>query len=192
MLLLSLVMVFSGVMIQNVIFDIQPMINLIVGEVADSCVSVKAEREAEFLEMLYKDDRVEKVYLYKDIEVRHVGHIALNLIVTDDCTKINNQNLYVEGRFPKFDNEMLLGAKYAREQGLKIGDEITLTADGNSADYIICGYTQTSNYLGKDCLMLRSGYHRIGTLPYLSYYINTAEGTDINTLNKELTETLRM
>lgn len=190
MLLLSLVMVFSGVMIQNVIFDIQPMINLIVGEVADSCVSVKAEREAEFLEMLYKDDRVEKVYLYKDIEVRHVGHIALNLIVTDDCTKINNQNLYVEGRFPKFDNEMLLGAKYAREQGLKIGDEITLTADGNSADYIICGFTQTSNYLGKDCLMLRSGYHRIGTLPYLSYYINTAKGTDINTLNKELTETL--
>lgn len=190
MLVLALILVFSGVMIRNVIFDIQPMVDLIVGEVTDSCVSVKAEREEEFLEILDKDDRAEKVYLYKDIEVRHVGHIALNLIVTDDCTKINNQNLCVEGRFPKFDNEMLLGAKYAREQGLKIGDEVTLTADGNSANYIICGFTQTSNYLGKDCLMLRNGYNRIGALPYLSYYINTTEGTDINILNKELTEKL--
>lgn len=190
MLVLALILVFSGVMIRNVIFDIQPMVNLIIGETADSCVNVAAEQEEEFLELLYKDDRVEKVYLYNDIEVRHVGHIVLNLIVTDDCTKINNQNLCIEGRFPKFDNEMLLGAKYAREQGLKIGDEVTLTADGNSANYIICGFTQTSNYFGKDCLMLRNGYNRIGALPYLSYYINTTEGTDINILNKELTEKL--
>ena len=188
MLVLALIMVFSGVMIRNVVFDIQPMINLIVGEIADSCVNVAAEQEEEFLELLYKDDRVEKVYLYNDIEVRHVGHIALNLIVTDDCTKINNQNMCIEGRFPKFENELLLGAKYAQEQGLKVGDEITLTADGNSADYIICGFTQTSNYLGKDCLMLRSGYKRMGVIPYLSYYINTAEKVDIDVLNRELTE----
>lgn len=192
MLLLSLIMVFSGVMIRNVIFDIQPMINLIMGEITDFCVSVKAEREEEFLEMLYKDDRVEKVYLYQDMEVYYVGHIALNVFVIDDCTKINNQNMCIEGRFPKFDNEMLIGAKYAREQGLKIGDEVTLTANGNSANYIICGFTQMSNYLGKDCLMLRSGYKRIGVgvLPYLNYYIDIAEGADIDMFDKELAKKL--
>ena len=188
MLVLSLIVVFSGVMIRNVIFDIQPMVNLIVGETADSCISVAAEREEEFLELLYKDSRVEKVYLYNGIEIRHVGHIALYLIVVDDCAKMNNQNLCVEGRFPKFENEMLLGAKYADEQGLKVGDEITLTADGNSASYIICGFTQTSNNLGKDCLMLRSGYERMGNIPYLSYYINIAEEADIDILNRELGE----
>lgn len=187
-LVLSLIMVFSGVMIQNVIFDIQPMVDLIVGETADSCISIAAEREEEFLGLLDKDNRVEKAYLYNNIEVQHVGHIALGLVVIDDCTKINNQNLCIEGRFPKFENELLLGAKYAQEQNLRVGDEITLTADGNSADYIICGFTQISNYLGKDCLMLRSGYERMGVLPSLAYYINTEKNVDIDILNRDLAE----
>lgn len=36
--------------------------------------------------------------------------------------------------------------------------------------------------------MLRSGYKRMGVIPYLSYYINTAEKVDIDVLNRELTE----
>lgn len=183
MLVLSLVVVFSGVMIRNVIVDMQPMVDLIVGEVADSGISIVAEREEEFVAAMQEDDRVDKVYLYDTIEVRHVGHLALSAIVTDDCADLNNQNLCVEGRFPVYDNEMMIAAKYAKEQGIKVGDEITLTADGNEADYIICGLTQMSNFLGRECLMLRSAYERMGRIPYPFYYINVSDGVDVNAFN---------
>lgn len=188
MLVLSLIIVFSGVMIRNVIFDMQPMIELIVGEMADAGINVTAEQEKEFLEAAEEDERVEKVYLYNNIEVSHVGHVSLNAIVTDDCTKMNNQKLCIEGRFPRYDNELLLGAKYAKEQGLKVGDKIILTADGNEEEFIICGFTQTSNYLGKDCLMLRSGYERMGTLLSIGYCFNMAEGTDIDAFLQDISE----
>ena len=188
MLVLSLIIVFSGVMIRNVIFDMQPMVELIVGETADACINVIAEREKEFLEAAEEDERTKKVYLYNDIEVRHVGQVSLNAIIIDDYTKMNNQKLCIEGRFPKYDNELLLGAKYAKEQGLRVGDKIILTADGNDEEFIICGFTQTSNYLGKDCLMLRSGYERMGTLLYISYYINMAEGADIDVFIQDISE----
>lgn len=186
MLVLSLVVVFSGVMIRNVIVDMQPMVELIVGEAADSSISIAAEREKEFIAAMQEDDRVDKIYLYHTAEVRHVGHLALSAIVTDDCAELNNQNLCVEGRFPKYDNEILIAAKYAKEQGIKVGDEIVLTADGKEADYIICGLTQMSNYLGRECLMLRGAYERMGRFSYLNYYIDTADGVDVNAFNEDV------
>lgn len=186
MLVLSLVVVFSGVMIRNVIVDMQPMVELIMGEVADSGISIAAEREKEFVAAMQEDDRVDKIYLYDIAEVRHVGHLALSAIVTDDCAELNNQNLCVEGRFPKYDNEILIAAKYAKEQGIKVGDEIVLTADGKEADYIICGLTQMSNYLGRECLMLRGAYERMGSFSYLNYYIDTADGVDVNAFNEDV------
>ena len=90
--------------------------------------------------------------------------------------------------FPKYDNEMAIAAKYAREHDLKIGDEIALTADGNEARYLISGFTQISNNLGKDCLLTRSGYERMGRLQNESYYINIADGADIDAFNTEVSE----
>lgn len=186
MLALSLVVVFSGLMARNCIMDMQPFVDMVVGEVADSCINVNAETEDEFLQMMGADDRVEKVYLYHSIEVRHVGGVALMATVSDDFTKVNNQSICIEGRYPKYDNEMAVAAKYAKEKNLKIGDEITLTAEGNEARYIITGFTQISNNLGKDCLLTRSGYERMGGLQNVSYYINMAEDVDIDAFNEEI------
>ena len=80
------------------------------------------------------DDRIRKIYLYHTTEVRHVDGIALMATVSDDFADANNQYVCFEGRFPKYDNEIAIAAKYAREKGLKIGDEITLTADGVDID----------------------------------------------------------
>lgn len=186
MLALSLAVVFSGLMARNCIMDMQPFVDMVVGEVTDSCINVNAETEDAFLQMMGADDRVEKVYLYHSIEVRHVGGVALLATVSDDFTKVNNQSICIEGRYPKYDNEMAVAAKYAKEKDLKIGDEITLTAEGNEARYIITGFTQISNNLGKDCLLTRSGYERMGGLQNVSYYINMAEDVDIDAFNEEI------
>lgn len=186
MLVLSLVVVFSGLMFENMLVDMGPFIDLIVGETADSCINISTEIEKDFIQELEKDERVQKIYLYHSAEVRHVDGMALMATISEDFKDVNNQNVCFEGRFPRYSNEMAVAAKYAREQDLKIGDEIALTADGKEARYLISGFTQISNNLGKDCLLTRSGYERMGKLQDASYYINVTDGVDIDTFNEDI------
>ncbi len=188
MLVLSLVVVFSGLMTENVIFDFTPFLNLIVGETADSCINVNTPAEDEFLQVAKDDSRVEKVYLYNSINVSHVGGAELMATLCDDFSQVNNQAIVFEGRFPKYDNEIAIAAKYAGEKGFGIGSEIQITANGKTEPYLICGFTQISNYLGRDCLLTRKGYERLGSLSSTSYYINLADGTDIDAFNEEMQE----
>ncbi len=188
MLVLSLVVVFSGLMTENVIVDMTPFVNLIVGETADSCINVPTEFESDFLEKMNKDSRVEKIYLYNSLTVSHVGGTELLTTVCDDFSKVNNQDVVFNGRFPKYDNEIAIAAKYAKEKGFKVGNEIEITANGKTEKYLISGFTQITNYLGRDCLLTRQGYERLGELTDTSYYINLADGVDIDAFNAETKE----
>ncbi len=188
MLVLSLVVVFSGLMIENVIADFTPFMDLIVGETADSCINVNTPDEEEFLQAVKEDSRVEKAYLYTSINVSHTGGVELMAVLCDDFSQANNQTVVFEGRFPKYDNEIAIGALYADEKGFMVGDEIEITANGKTESYLICGFTQISNYLGRDCLLTRQGYERLGVLSNTSYYINLAEGADIDAFNETMQE----
>ena len=187
MFLLSLVVVFSGLMTRNVIIDMEPFINLIVGETADSCINVNAEAEEDFIRAMSSDQRVEKCYLYNSVEVRHIGGVGLMATICDDFEEVNNQSVVFEGRFPKYDNEIAIAAKYAKEKNLKIGNEMTITADGKEAAYIITGFTQVTNNLGKDCLLTRSGYERLGEIQNTSYYLNLTD-TSVDAFNSDIEE----
>lgn len=186
MLVLSLVVVFSGVLIENMLVDSEPMVNLIVGETADSCINISQGREEEFCQRMNEDARVEKCYVYHYENVIHEGGLELLATMCDDFSKINNQDVVFKGRAPKFDNEIVIAAKYAKEQGLGIGDEMCIIAGGNKGKYIISGFTQISNQLGKDCLLTREGYERIGELQNVSYYLNLGEDVDIEKFNDEV------
>ncbi len=188
MLVLSLIVVFSGLMVENMIADVMPFLNLIVGETADSCINVNAQAEEAFLKRMKEDDRVKDNYLYHSIEVRHVDGVTLVATLADDFSQVNNQNVVFEGRFPQYENEIAVAAKYAGEKKLKVGQEVTITAEGKQADYIISGFTQITNNLGKDCLMTREGYERLGKLQNMSYYLNLKDGTDIDTFNSDIKE----
>lgn len=188
MFVLSLIIVFSGVMVKNVIWDMTPFINLIAGETADACINISAEIEEDFLQAMNENKYVEKVYLYNSITVRHVEGVELLATLSDDFYKINNQSIVFEGRFPKYDNEIAIAAKYAKEEGLKLGNEIVITANGNKVSYIISGFTQTSNMLGKDCLMTRAGYKRLGEMQNISYYLNLTKDADIEDFNARIKE----
>ena len=65
-----------------------------------------------------------------------------------------------------------------------------ITANGKREKYLICGFTQISNNLGRDCLFTRAGYERLGELPDANYYINLTEETDIDDFHLEMKEKL--
>lgn len=190
MLVLSLVVVFSGLMTENVIADMTPFLNLVMGESADSCISVQIDAEDDFLSEMKKDSRVEKAYLYTSLTVSHTGGAELMTTLCEDFNNVNNQDTVFEGRFPKYNNEIAIAAKYAKENDFQIGNEIEIDANGKKEKYLICGFTQISNNLGKDCLFTREGYERLGMLTNATYYINLADGTDIDAFNQETKEKL--
>ncbi|MDE6441156.1 MAG: FtsX-like permease family protein [Clostridia bacterium] len=188
MLVLSLIVVFSVVMTANIIADITPFLSLMVGETADSCISVTVDSEDEILQQLNADCRVEKAYLYNSVSITHAGGAQLLTVLCDDFSKVNNSAVIYDGRFPKYENEIAIGAKYAKEKGLKVGNEIEIAANGKTEKYLISGLTQVTNYLGRDGLLTRQGYERLGILSDVSYYLNLAEGTDIDAFNAEMKE----
>ncbi|MDE7435514.1 MAG: FtsX-like permease family protein [Lachnospiraceae bacterium] len=186
MLVISLIVVFSGLMIKNVIVDMTPFIHLVIGETADSSIDIQSEAEEAFLREMSADERVEKIYLYHALEVRHIGGVGLFTVLCDDYSTVNNPSVCVEGRYPKYDNEVAIGISYARDMGLEIGDEITLTANDRESSYIISGFTQISDSFGKDCLLTRAGYQKLGSLTNLRYYLNLAEGVDIDDFHEDV------
>lgn len=186
MLVLSLIVVFSGLMTENVIVDMKPFLDLIVGETADSCINVETEAEDEFKLVLKDDGRVEKYYLYNSLNVSHAGGAELMATICNDFTEVNNQSVIYKGEFPEWDNEIAIAGKYAKENGFKVGDQIEITANGKTEKYLISGLTQITNNLGRDCLLTREGYEKLGELSNVSYYINLKDGTDIDAFNAEM------
>lgn len=188
MLVLSLVVVFAGVMFENVVADVEPMLNMIVGEFADYAVLVNKNDEDEFIREMEKDIRVEKIYQFSQNYVLHKGGAELEVRFSDDPSKMNNQKFFIEGRFPKYENEVAVGAKYAKDNGLKVGDEITLSYKGKSYTYLITGYTQYSNLLGADCFLTNEGFDKIADSYGIANYIDLKDGTDINEFDEEILE----
>ncbi|MCM1368094.1 MAG: ABC transporter permease [Roseburia sp.] len=188
MLVLSLVVAFSGLLIENALTDITPFIELVAGETADSCITIDVDAEDDFLSAVNADSRVEKAYLYSSLDISHAGGADLTATMCDDFSLVNNKSVVYTGRFPKYDNEIAIGAKYAREHGFDVGDEIEMTANGKTAKYLICGLSQNPNSLGRDCLLTRSGFERIGEFSTVSYYLDLLGGTDIDAFNAETEE----
>lgn len=191
MLVLSLVIVFAGMMYKNVIADVTPILNMVIGEVTDYGVNVNSNIKDSFLEDMKNDNRVEKIYRYTFYNITHEGGAELEGHCSDDFGQINNQNLVVEGRFPKYANEVAIGISYARDMGMKIGDEITLSSD-KKGKFIITGFTQYSNALGMDCLLTEEGYESLVEeyegvkIPFCHYYMNIRDDVDIDTFDKEV------
>lgn len=188
MIVLSIVVVFSGVMTANVIFDSRQFVDILAGEMADSAIGVWAEAEDDVLRAINSDERVEKVYLNTSANISHPGGADLMATISDDFSMFNNQDIVFKGRFPKYDNEIAIAAKYAKEKGFSIGNEIEISSNGKVQKYLICGFTQCTNYLGRDCLLTRQGYDKLGVLKSLGYYINLTDGTDIDAFNEEIKE----
>ncbi len=58
-----------------------------------------------------------------------------------------------------------------------------MKAEEKEQTKLITGFTQKTIYLGKDCIMTRERYERIGALSNATYYIDLTEDTDIDDFN---------
>ena len=73
----------------------------------------------------------------------------------------HQMNTVYKGRTCEYDNELLITEFIADSYGISLGDTVTITYQGVSADYIISGYCECSNDAGKNIWMSLEGYERL-------------------------------
>jgi putative ABC transport system permease protein len=133
---------------------------VIAGEVPDSALFAKDADGAEKLYAYIQDSGdARKLFYYQDVTVMAEDAMT-GLVVSDDFSQFEGGMLY-EGRYPKHDNEAVIGGAVSRLQSKGIGDTIKMTQGGQSAEYLIVGLIQTTKNLGNVCGLTVSGLRQI-------------------------------
>ena len=149
------------------------------------------ENYEELTEKIGAMEGVRKVSLY-EMESLSVEGELLSCYVSDDFGKLEMVEVY-EGNFPEYDNEIVVTGLLARSWGKKIGDTVTVSSNGASAEYVICGLTQTMNNFGRICFMHETGLLRVE--PYYeknSIQVYLEPGLDIDTFIGAMEQSFRV
>ncbi|KAI7253784.1 hypothetical protein KC345_g11331, partial [Hortaea werneckii] len=95
-----------------------------------------------------------------DIREATVQDTNVQLQVSDDFAKLETQTVY-RGRHPLYENEIALSGLVARHAGKTTGDEIAVTVNGTTRNYLITGLSQQITQLGMVASMTEAGYRRL-------------------------------
>lgn len=152
--------VISILMFEN--FNRNPKLDMLSFEICGGVVTADYEKKEEVLE--YLEDRkditnvrnIMNTYLYVGDEDKLWSYIM------DEPSRLKNQNVIYNGRFPEYDNEIAVSGKFAKEYGYEIGDEIKLEYGDETYNYLITGLLQTTNNDGKEALLsIKAAEHLI-------------------------------
>ena len=92
----------------------------------------------------------------------------------------------IEGRWPKYPNEVMLATNSAGKLGLSVGDVVTVRNDIATETYIVCGISQTMNNMGMMAYMTTEGLAKVFTLPdSMNVCINFKPGVSFADFEKE-------
>ncbi|MDF2921814.1 MAG: hypothetical protein K0R57_728 [Paenibacillaceae bacterium] len=102
---------------------------------------------------------VQKISVLDDLSATVSDNTVL-LQVSEDFGKLETQTVY-RGRHPQYDNEISLSGVVAKREGKSVGDEMPVTVNGVTLNYLITGLSQQIAQLGMVASMTEEGYHRL-------------------------------
>lgn len=139
--------VFAMMMYYNIGADRTAFIHLVGSETADVIAITQPGTDSRsFIEEIEAMDGVAKTTTQDTIMTEIEGH-RYSTQVTEDFSQLENNTFY-EGRYPKYANEIGISGAISKEIGKGIGDQVTVTVQGESETYLITGLSQSINYLG--------------------------------------------
>lgn len=89
-----------------------------------------------------------------------IGEDNLQLTVCSDFDKTEYLNV-LEGTFPVYDNEIVIANSYMKRLGKGIGDMVSVTAKGITAEYMIVGTGMGTSMNGRMGMISEEGLRRI-------------------------------
>jgi ABC-type antimicrobial peptide transport system permease subunit len=110
-------------------------------------------------------------------------------IIVKVVDKTENMQPLLEGRAPKYDNEVAITKMAGKELGKKIGDSVNIQFHGVTKSFIITGNYQSTSDAGISGSLLQSGFHRIDPdYKALTVDYQVANKQDISSVVKQLSE----
>lgn len=153
---LTFITVLGVLMYEN--FNRNPMLEILTFETFSGLVAVDyavKDDAYQYLQEREEITNVKRMINYEFVYGDNDDTILVNIV--DDVSKFNNLNIVYDGRFPKYDNEIVLSGKFAKEYNYAIGDMIELGVAGKKASYLISGLLQTCNNNGREALISEKG-----------------------------------
>ena len=179
-LFLCFLMVISMAMYQN--FSRKPNLSLLTFEIVDGVISVDKEIREEFESDLANDKDITKYEYLTDYEIQDKDYTRFNTYILKDSSLINNKDNCYKGRYPKYDNEIVISGKYAKRKGYKIGDEIEMFVGDRSYKYLITGFIQSTNNDGREAVILYDGINHITNVSEINpiyFFDSNIDASDI-------------
>lgn len=148
--LLVFVCVIALLMYEN--FSRNPILEILTPEFCSGVVAVNRD-DAEEAKKYIEELGGKNVRYMIDASIGYKDEEKLQTYMPRDMEKFQNKNYCYKGRFPKYDNEVCVSGKFAKEYGYKIGDEIKLNYGDSEYAYLITGFIQSCNNSGREALM---------------------------------------
>ena len=158
-LFLCFLMVISMAMYQN--FSRKPKISLLTFEYVDGVIAVDNNKEKDLEKDLKNDKDITKFKYLGAYEIQDEDLSRFQAYIMKKPEKLNNKENCYEGRYPKYDNEIAISGKYAKEHNKKIGDEMQFHVGDKKRKFIITGFIQSTNNAGREALLTYDGAIKI-------------------------------
>lgn len=158
-LFLCFLMVVSMAMYQN--FSREPNLSLLTFEIVDGVLASDKNIESKLEYDLKHDKDITKVEYVSNYEIQDKDYTKIQTYIMKDPTLLNNKDNCYEGKYPKYDNEIAVSGKYAKDNKYKIGDEVELHVGDKKRNYLITGFLQSTNNDGREALLTYDGAAKI-------------------------------
>ncbi|WP_339206145.1 FtsX-like permease family protein [Paenibacillus sp. FSL K6-3182] len=140
--------VFAIVLYYNIATDKTAFIHLVGAETSNVNVQAKEDVDSEALfESIKQMDGVEKTVLL-DYLIAKVDDKPFAMTISDDYSGLENQMVY-EGRYPQYDNEIVVSWAVSQLLEKKIGDTVKVDIGEASHSFLITGLSQSISNMGQ-------------------------------------------
>ena len=116
--------------------------------------------EREILKEITGMEEVRKAGLARTYLPIYANNAPVYTDIYDDFDRLETDHVF-EGRFPEYENELVITGVLADRWHCGIGDTVTVEYNGSAADYLIVGLSQTLSNSGNMMKMTEEGIQRL-------------------------------
>ncbi|MCL2718339.1 MAG: ABC transporter permease [Lachnospiraceae bacterium] len=158
------------------------------GELPEIAVRIEETKDGEaFKERMSARSGVRKIFGYFSTGgALLIDDVRIYADIVEDCSLMEG-NLLIDGRYPRHNNEIALGAAVSMLIGKTTGDTVMVKVDEISRNYIVTGIVQIMSNNGLNGVITDDALREIQP-DYISshYYVYLNDGVDINDFIKEI------
>lgn len=192
-MLLTFIANVSVSLYQYLVLESDKMIQIIGLEVADIAVYLEAGEKQSIQKKLESIDGIEQIIEFAGedmIAQNGTKEVSLYCDIYDSPEKLRVNNI-VKGRYPEYDNEIMLSTIIAEKLGVTVGEVMYLEMNEDRKDYLVVGVSQGINHLGRIAMLTTEGALRLNEkLIADNFHIYVKDSVSVSKMIDSLKESL--